>query len=97
MAAVLLAAGTDKKRFILPSARVIIHQPLMSGLQGQATEIEIHAREILRMRAALNKILAHHTKQPLERVEKDTERDYIMTAPQSKEYGIIDEVISQRT
>jgi ATP-dependent Clp protease protease subunit len=97
MAAVLLAAGTDKKRFALPNARVIIHQPLMSGLQGQATEIEIHAREILRMRSTLNKILAHHTRQPLERIEKDVERDYIMTAPSSKEYGIIDEVISQRT
>jgi ATP-dependent Clp protease protease subunit len=97
MAAVLLAAGSDKKRFALPNARVIIHQPLMSGLQGQATEIEIHAREILRMRSTLNKILAHHTKQPLDRIEKDVERDYIMTAPASKEYGIIDEVISQRT
>jgi ATP-dependent Clp protease protease subunit len=97
MAAVLLAAGTDKKRFALPNARVIIHQPLMSGLQGQATEIEIHAREILRMRSTLNKILAHHTRQPLDRIEKDVERDYIMTAPSSKEYGIIDEVISQRT
>jgi ATP-dependent Clp protease protease subunit len=97
MAAVLMAAGSDKKRFALPNARVIIHQPLMSGLQGQATEIEIHAREILRMRSTLNKILAHHTKQPLERIEKDVERDYIMTAPQSKEYGIIDEVISKRT
>jgi ATP-dependent Clp protease protease subunit len=97
MAAVLMAAGTDKKRFALPNARVIIHQPLMSGLQGQATEIEIHAKEILRMRSTLNKILAHHTKQPLERIEKDVERDYIMTAPQSKEYGIIDEVISKRT
>jgi ATP-dependent Clp protease protease subunit len=97
MAAVLMAAGSDKKRFALPNSRVIIHQPLMSGLQGQATEIEIHAREILRMRSTLNKILAHHTKQPLERIEKDVERDYIMTAPQSKEYGIIDEVISKRT
>jgi ATP-dependent Clp protease, protease subunit len=97
MAAVLLAGGTDKKRFALPNARVIIHQPLMSGLQGQATEIEIHAREILRMRSTLNKILANHTRQPLERIEKDVERDYIMTAPQSKEYGIIDEVITQRT
>jgi ATP-dependent Clp protease protease subunit len=83
MAAVLMAAGSEKKRFALPNARVIIHQPLMSGLQGQATEIEIHAREILRMRSTLNKILAHHTKQPLERIEKDTERDYIMTAVQS--------------
>jgi ATP-dependent Clp protease protease subunit len=97
MAAVLLAAGTDKKRFALPNARVIIHQPLMSGLQGQATEIEIHAREILRMRSTLNKILARHSRQPLDRIEKDVERDYIMTADQSKEYGIIDEVISQRT
>jgi len=97
MASVLMAAGSDKKRFALPNSRVIIHQPLMSGLQGQATEIEIHAREILRMRSTLNKILAHHTKQPLERIEKDVERDYIMTAPQSKEYGIIDEVISKRT
>jgi ATP-dependent Clp protease protease subunit len=69
----------------------------MSGLQGQATEIEIHAKEILRMRSTLNKILAHHTKQPLERIEKDVERDYIMTADQSKEYGIIDEVISKRS
>ncbi len=97
MAAVLLGAGTDKKRFALPNARVIIHQPLMSGLQGQATEIEIHAKEILRMRSTLNKILAHHTRQPLDRIEKDVERDYIMTAPSAKEYGIIDEVISQRT
>jgi len=97
MAAVLMAAGSEKKRFALPNARIIIHQPLMSGLQGQATEIEIHAKEILRMRSTLNKILAHHTKQPLERIDKDVERDYIMTAPQSKEYGIIDEVISKRT
>jgi ATP-dependent Clp protease, protease subunit len=97
MAAVLMAAGSNKKRFALPNARVIIHQPLMSGLQGQATEIEIHAREILRMRSTLNRILAHHTKQPLERIEKDVERDYIMTADQSKEYGIIDEVISKRS
>jgi ATP-dependent Clp protease protease subunit len=97
MAAVLMGAGTPKKRFALPNARIIIHQPLMSGLQGQATEIEIHAREILRMRTTLNKILAHHTGQPFERIEKDVERDYIMTADQAKEYGIIDEVISKRT
>ena len=97
MAAVLLAAGTDKKRFALPNARVIIHQPLMSGLAGQATEIEIHAREILRMRSALNRILAQHTRQPIERIEKDVERDYIMIASAAKEYGIIDEVISKRT
>ena len=97
MAAVLLAAGSPKKRFSLPHSRVLIHQPWMSGLQGQATDIDIHAREILRIRTILNKILAHHTGQTLERIEKDVERDYIMTAPSSKEYGIIDEVISQRT
>lgn len=96
MAAVLLAAGTAKKRFSLPHSRILIHQPWMSGLQGQATDIDIHAKEILRIRAILNKILAHHTGQPLERIEKDVERDYIMSADQSKEYGIIDEVISKR-
>jgi len=97
MAAVLLAAGSPKKRFSLPHSRVLIHQPWMSGLQGQATDIDIHAREILRIRTILNKILAHHTGQTLERVEKDVERDYIMTADQAKEYGIIDEVISKRS
>jgi ATP-dependent Clp protease, protease subunit len=96
MAAVLLAAGSPKKRFSLPHSRVLIHQPWMSGLQGQATDIDIHAKEILRIRTILNKILAHHTGQALERIEKDVERDYIMTADQAKEYGIIDEVISKR-
>jgi len=96
MAAVLLAAGTAKKRFSLPHSRILIHQPWMGGLQGQATDIDIHAKEILRIRAILNKILAHHSGQPVERIEKDVERDYIMTADQSKEYGIIDEVISKR-
>jgi ATP-dependent Clp protease protease subunit len=96
MAAVLLAAGAEKKRFALPHARILIHQPWLSGLQGQATDIDIHAKEILRIRTILNKILAHHSHQPLERIEKDVERDYIMTAAQSKEYGIIDEVISKR-
>lgn len=96
MAAVLLAAGTPKKRFSLPHSRILIHQPWMGGLQGQATDIDIHAREILRTRAVLNRILASHTGQPLERIEKDVERDYIMTAEQSKEYGVIDEVISKR-
>jgi ATP-dependent Clp protease protease subunit len=96
MAAVLLAAGTAKKRFALPHSRILIHQPWLSGLQGQATDIDIHAKEILRIRLILNKILALHTTQPLERIEKDVERDYIMTAAQSKEYGIIDEVISKR-
>ena len=97
MAAVLLAAGTAKKRFALPHAKILIHQPWMSGLQGQATDIEIHAKEILRMRTILNHSLASHTHQPPDRIEKDVERDYIMTAGQAKEYGIIDEVISKRT
>ena len=96
MAAVLLAAGTPKKRFSLPHSRVLIHQPWMGGLQGQATDIDLQAREILRLRANLNRILASHTAQPLERIEKDVERDYIMTAAQSKDYGILDEVISKR-
>jgi ATP-dependent Clp protease protease subunit len=97
MAAVLLAAGTTKKRFSLPHAKILIHQPWMSGLQGQATDIEIHAKEILRMRNILNKILSSHANQPIDRIEKDVERDYIMTAEQAKDYGIIDEVISKRT
>lgn len=97
MAAVLLASGTAKKRFALPNAKILIHQPWMSGLQGQATDIEIHAKEILRMRTTLNEILSKHTHQPNDRIEKDVERDYIMTAEQSKDYGIIDEVISKRT
>ena len=97
MAAVLLAAGTAKKRYALPHSKILIHQPWMSGLQGQATDIEIHAKEILRMRTNLNKILADHCHQSVDRIEKDVERDYIMTAEQSKDYGIIDEVISKRT
>ena len=96
MAALLLAAGAKQKRFALPNSRILIHQPWLGGLSGQATDIDIHAREILRVRHILNRIFASHTKQPLEKVEKDVERDYIMTADQSKEYGIIDEVISKR-
>ena len=96
MAAMLLAAGAPGKRFSLPNSRIVIHQPLMSGLGGQATDIDIHAREIIRMRSRLNKILVEHTGQKLRRIEEDTERDYIMTAEQSREYGIIDEVIRQR-
>ena len=96
MAAVLLGAGTRGKRFSLPNSRIIIHQPLMSGLGGQATDIDIHAREILRMRARLNEILAHHTGHTIERIQDDTERDYIMSAEQSREYGIIDDVIRER-
>ena len=97
MAAVLLAAGADGKRFSLPNSRIIIHQPLMTGLGGQATDIDIHAKEILRTRARLNEILAEHTKQSLERIAEDTERDYIMSAEQSREYGIIDDGIRERT
>jgi ATP-dependent Clp protease protease subunit len=96
MAAVLLAAGTGGKRFSLPNSRIIIHQPLMTGLGGQATDIDIHAKEILRTRSRLNEILAGHTKQSLDRIAEDTERDYIMSAEQSREYGIIDDVISER-
>ena len=96
MAAVLLAAGTKGKRYTLPNSRIIIHQPLMSGLGGQATDIDIHAREILRTRERLNEILAHHTGQAIKRIQDDTERDYIMSAEQGKEYGIIDDVIRKR-
>ena len=96
MGAVLLAAGTKGKRFSLPNARIVIHQPLMSGLGGQATDIDIAAREILRVRERLNDILMQHTGQPLKRIQDDTERDYIMNADQGKEYGIIDDVIRKR-
>ena len=96
MAAVLLSAGAAGKRFSLPNSRIIIHQPLMTGLGGQATDIDIHAREILRMRTRLNEILCNHTGQPIERIAEDTERDYIMSAEQSREYGIIDAVIERR-
>ncbi len=96
MAAVLLAAGTKGKRFSLPNSRIVIHQPLVSGLGGQATDIDIAAREILRIRERLNKILVRHTGQTLKRIQEDTERDYIMSAEKSQEYGIIDNVIRQR-
>ena len=94
-AAVLLAAGANGKRLALPHARILLHQPWGSG-GGQATDIEIQAREILRMKDLLNQILARHTGQPLERIEKDTDRDFVLEAEQAKEYGIIDEVISAR-
>lgn len=95
MAAVLLAAGTNKKRFVLPNSRILIHQPhiMGGGISGQATDIDIHAREILRMREIMNNIMAKHTGQKLEKVEKDVERDFIMNAQQSKDYGIVDEII----
>ena len=95
IAAVLLASGTPKKRYALPNSRVLIHQPWMSGLSGQATDIDIHAKEIIRTREALNKLLAGHTGQTLEKIERDVERDFIMTAEQAKAYGIVDEIISK--
>jgi ATP-dependent Clp protease, protease subunit len=96
MAALLLAAGAPGKRFALPNSRILIHQPSMSGLSGQATDIDIHAREILRLRQEMNKILAHHTAQAVEKIQADVERDYIMTAEQAKGYGIVDQVISKK-
>jgi ATP-dependent Clp protease, protease subunit len=96
MAAVLLSAGAKGKRFSLPNSRIVIHQPLMSGLAGQATDIDIAAREILRMRERINEILVYHTGQSVKRIQDDTERDYIMSADQGKEYGIIDDVIRKR-
>jgi len=95
MGALLLAAGTKGKRYALPHARIMIHQPL-GGVQGQATDIDIQAREIIRMREILNKILEKHTNQPLERIQRDTDRDFFMSAEQAKEYGIIDEVLITR-
>lgn len=95
MGALLLAAGTKGKRYALPHARIMIHQPL-GGVQGQATDIDIQAREIIRMREILNKILEYHTNQPLERIQRDTDRDFFMSAEQAKEYGIIDEVLVTR-
>ncbi len=92
MAAVLLAAGAPGKRFAVPNARIMIHQ-LSGGFSGQATDIEIQAREALRLKKRLDEILARHTRQPLERIEKDTDRDYFMGPAEAKEYGIIDEVI----
>jgi ATP-dependent Clp protease protease subunit len=97
IAALLLAAGTPGKRFALPNSRVLIHQPTIGGLSGQATDIDIHAREILRIRASLNEIMAKHTGQPLEKIEHDMERDFWMGAQQAREYGIIDEIIFKHT
>lgn len=95
MAAVLLACGAKGKRYALPHSRVLIHQPSMSGLAGQATDIDIYAREILRMRQILNQILADATSQDVERIAKDVDRDYIMEADQALEYGMIDRIISR--
>jgi ATP-dependent Clp protease protease subunit len=95
MAALILASGTKGKRYALPHSRVMIHQPL-GGAQGQATDIDIQAREILKIRDGLNKILATHTGQDIEKIRRDTERDYFMSAEEAKEYGLIDRVISKR-
>ncbi len=95
MAAVLLAAGSPGKRFSLPHSRIMIHQPL-GGFQGQATDIEIHAKEILRLKKMLNEILSKHTGQPIEKIEKDTDRDYFMSPEEALEYGIIDKILNKR-
>ncbi len=96
MGALLLAAGTRGKRFSLPHSRVMIHQPI-GGFQGQATDIEIHAKEILKLKETLNAILANHTSQPLEKIQADTERDFFMSGEDAKTYGIVDEVITKKT
>ncbi len=96
MAAVLLAAGAKGKRFSLPNSRIMIHQPSMQGLAGQAADIDIYAKEILRMREALNKMLADSTGQPIDRIARDVDRDYIMSPEQGVEYGMIDKVIFSR-
>jgi ATP-dependent Clp protease, protease subunit len=96
-AAVLLAGGAAGKRYALPYSRIMIHQPWIRGIGGQATDIDIHARQILKTRETLNKILADHCNQPLEKVQNDTERDYYMSGAEAKEYGIIDEVITSES
>ncbi len=96
MAAVLLAGGKKGKRYALPNSRILIHQPLMSGLAGQASDIDIAAKEILRMRQRLNEILVEHTGQTFDRIQTDTDRDYILSAEQAREYGIIDDVLSKQ-
>ncbi|MDO5115401.1 MAG: ATP-dependent Clp endopeptidase proteolytic subunit ClpP [Synergistaceae bacterium] len=95
MGAVLLTAGAEGKRLALPNSRIMIHQP-MGGMQGQASDIEIHAKEILKTRARLNGILAEHTHQPLDRIEADTDRDYYMSAEEALKYGIVDKIIEKR-
>jgi len=95
MGAFLLAAGAKGKRFSLPNSKIMIHQPL-GGTQGQATDIEIHARDILKTREQLNRMLAERTGQPLDKIERDTERDYFLSAQESKDYGLVDEVIAKR-
>jgi ATP-dependent Clp protease protease subunit len=96
MGAILLAGGAKGKRFALPNSRIIIHQPLMPHLEGQATDIDIHSKDLLQMRDRLNEILAFHTGQSVEKIKKDTDRDYIMNAKQALEYGIIDAIITKK-
>ena len=96
MAAVLLAAGKKGKRYALPNSRVLIHQPWLQGLGGQATDIDIHAKDILRQRQRLNEILANHTGQPIDKIVRDTDRDYILQAQDSVDYGLVDQVIAKR-
>ena len=95
MGAFLLMAGKNGKRFALPNSRILIHQPSMGGLSGQATDIDIHAREILRIREITNKLMSANTGQPLDRIERDVERDFIMNSAQAKDYGIIDDIIDR--
>ncbi len=96
MGAVLLAGGAKGKRFALPHSRVLLHQPLMSGLQGQATDIDIHAKDLMRLRKRLNAILAGHTGQPMDKINLDTERDFILEAESALDYGLIDKIIVSR-
>jgi len=96
IAALLLAAGEPGKRFALPRARVMIHQPSAYGISGQATDIDIHAKEIIRLKAQLNEIMAKHTGQPIDRIERDSDRNFFMSAQEAAEYGLVDEVIAKR-
>ncbi|MFZ2330018.1 MAG: ATP-dependent Clp protease proteolytic subunit [Atribacterota bacterium] len=95
-AALILASGTKGKRFSLPNSRIMLHQPL-GGAQGQVSDIEIQTKELLRIKKKINEIIAYHTNQPLDRIERDTDRDYFMTGDEAKEYGIVDEVIKKRS
>src|SRR5579859_4540834 len=96
-AAVILAAGTKGKRYALPNARVLLHQPWLQGLGGQASDIDIHAKDIMRMKKRISEILANHTGQPIDKIDKDTDRDYILAAQEAVDYGVIDNVMLKRT
>ena len=95
-AAVLLAGGTKGKRYALPNSRVLLHQPWLQGLGGQASDIDIHAKDIIRMKRRINEILADHSGQPIDKIERDTDRDYILAAADAKDYGVVDQVIAKR-